>query len=250
MNIAIFQMDIVWKDIAANIKKIRTAAEQMNGKADILVCPEMFTTAYIMHPNTIPDKVYSDTILELMDIASKNKIIIAGSLATKTSTGYTNDFVFINVDGISFSYSKIHLFSPAGESEVYFPGEAAGDFIFNDIIIRPMVCYDLRFPYCSYNTSGYHLLIYTANWPTPRIEHWTALLKARAIENQSYVIGVNRVGRDGNGFEYPGRSVVFNFNGDELLKMDDTECLEAIFLDFEALNKYRERLPFLKDQKL
>jgi omega-amidase len=249
MKIAIFQMNIFWEDVVTNLKKIRNAAEQLIGTADILVCPEMFTTGYIMHPQNIPDKVYSDTLLELMDIAAKNQIMIAGSLAAKTSSGYTNDFVFINADGIGFKYSKMHLFSPAGESEVYVPGDSVKDFIFKNVSIRPLICYDLRFPYCSFNTSGYQLLIYTANWPTARIDHWTALLKARAIENQSYVIGVNRVGKDGNGYEYPGRSVVYDYNGDMMIDLGKTECLEVIQPDFEALVNYKESLPFLKDRK-
>ncbi|MBK9257002.1 MAG: nitrilase family protein [Saprospiraceae bacterium] len=247
MRFTIFQMDIVWEDVSANLHKVEQACTSLKGRTDILICPEMFNTGYILDPISNQHLIQIDIISALQKISERTGITIAGSIPVLKDANFYNDFIIVDGNGLQFSYSKIHLFTPAGEAKYYKHGMKTNDYTFNGIKIRPLVCYDLRFPYCSFNTTGYAVLVYSANWPKSRISHWRNLMIARAIENQCYVIGVNRVGEDKNGFEYPGNSMIVNFNGEIIIELGDQETLSHFEPQMIALNKYREQLPFLKD---
>ncbi|MBK8819478.1 MAG: hypothetical protein IPN49_10445 [Saprospiraceae bacterium] len=157
--------------------------------------------------------------------------------------------ITVDSSGLIHSYDKIHLFSPAGEAKTYSPGNEPSIWVYEKWNIQPLICYDLRFPYLSFVCRQPHLLIYAANWPEQRIEHWEILLRARAIENACYVIGVNRRGTDENGYVYPGHSLVCDFKGDLLLSMDKYKNFDLIDLDFESMMEYRKKLPFQDDRK-
>jgi omega-amidase len=250
MKISLLQLDTQWQDVNANLDKIKQLIDPIE-HTDLVVLPEMFNTAYIMHPKHGAEPIDGPTVQALIKIAKEKKTTIAGSIPTISDGKYYNTFLFVNADGIIHHYHKQHLFSPAGEAINYTPGLDSIDFSFNGTMIKSLVCYDLRFPYISYNDESvpFDLLIYSANWPMARIAQWEKLLMARAIENQSFVVGVNRVGSDENGFVYSGNSLVVDYLGDIILKMDDKEGVNTIEFDLEAMNQYRQKLPFLRDRR-
>ncbi len=248
MKIGLLQYDVKWLDVKTNFKTIEFYLSSCDDKPNIIFLPEMFDTGYIMEPHKIQNFNPEYSILEMTRLAGKYKVILAGSIPNKVGENYYNSFFYVNGKGIIGQYDKVHLFSLAGESQHYTSGKQPKDIEIANIKIRPQVCYDLRFPYSSYNNSGYDILAFVANWPKPRISQWQALLEARAIENQAYVIGVNRIGLDANGYEYNGHSMVADYTGTVVLDCQDKEGLFTININLEEMNKYRLKLPFLQDQ--
>ena len=157
--------------------------------------------------------------------------------------------VTVSKEGLIHSYDKIHLFTPAGEKEVYSEGDLTTTFMLKDWKIQPLICYDLRFPYLTFNSNQVDIIIYSANWPVARVSHWKALLAARAIENQCYVIAVNRTGIDKNGYEYPGASTIIDYSGQILQEMDENEGFITEKIIKSDMTQYRKKLPFLNDRK-
>ncbi len=247
MKVSILQLDTAWLDKEANLSKIKTALSTTG--CDLFLLPEMFNTGYIMNPKDGAESLDGNTLNTLVDMLQNTNKTIGGSIPTIIENRYYNTFIFVNKNGLIASYHKIHLFAPAGEAERYTSGNDDIVFDLNNITIKPLICYDLRFPYCSFNKNvkPYDFLIYSANWPKGRIGQWEKLLMARAIENQCYVIGINRVGQDANGYEYPGKSMVVDFKGDVLLSLDEREQVGNVTLDFDAMKSYREKFPFLND---
>lgn len=249
MKIGILQYDVKWLDVSANFDKIRLLLSTSTHDYDVIFLPEMFNTGYVMSPNKSLDGQEVETLHLLQSLASEHNTVFAGSIPYKTLHSYTNRMCFVNAKGLIDHYDKIHLFTPAGEAKEYKAGNQVKDFKVGDTSIRSLVCYDLRFPYAGYNTTDYDVIAYAANWPVARIEQWKILLAARAIENQSFSIGVNRVGKDSNGYDYNGQSRVVDFLGNVMLDCGDQEGIFSTDLDLKSMYAYRSKLPFLNDQK-
>lgn len=215
----------------------------------LVLLPELFATSYLLHPDELGAEDYAVIVKWMKEKARTGQYSIAGSVAVATGAKMYNRWLGISEDGEEYAYDKVHLFVPGGEGRGYLGGKAIIQFSFNEVVIRPLICYDLRFPYISFQQSGnpYDLLIYAANWPEVRIGQWRQLLIARAIENQAYVVGVNRVGVDHYGNAYPGSSLIVDFKGNIVAEMDNQEGLISFEPDFDAMYDYRKRLPFLED---
>ena len=242
-------MDIVWENPKSNVEKIRKKVKDLDSDTDLLILPEMCTTGFSMHPEKIAEPWEdSPSIGCLQDLSDHSGLAIVGSLAISERESFYTRLVFIQPGkGIEY-YDKRHLFTLAGEDKVYSPGEKIVVFNFRTWKIKVQICYDLRFPVWSRNTEDYDLLIYVANWPQKRIEAWTTLLKARAIENMSYAIGVNRFGEDGNGYIYNGKTSCYDALGSELGALSEAEGAVEVILTKSSLEEKRNRLGFLKDQ--
>lgn len=248
--ISIFQTNPKYADVVFNLEKIKAFILQQSSTSDLILLPEMFNTSYIMEPKDVAESINGMTISTLTEFAEKYAVSFIGSIPMIRAGKYYNTAIVVDENGLQFTYDKIHLYTPAGEAEKYTAGKEGKIYTLNNgIKIKPLVCYDLRFPYLSFNKDKekYDVLIYTANWPTPRIAQWKSLLIARAIENQCYVIGVNRVGNDGNDWVYPGQSVVVNYKGEILSELDNKEQATTLKLDMDEMYDYRSNYPFLGD---
>jgi predicted amidohydrolase len=248
MKILIHQIDTKWLKKEENILRVEQSCLS-NDEVDLYLLPEMFNTGYVMSPEMHAESIDdSFTINCIKDLLKNKKTVIGGSIPTKNGDEYFNTFVFINEKGVINHYSKIHLFKIAGEDRRYSAGTNTNIFSLSDVKIKSLICYDLRFPYISFQNKNEHydLLIYSANWPSARIEQWKKLLIARAIENQCFVIGINRIGMDNHGYEYPGNSLVVDYTGDILLNCEYNE-VNVVDLDFSPMYAYRKKLNFLDD---
>jgi predicted amidohydrolase len=242
-------MDVLWLQPAENLKNIQTVCAQISGKADILILPEMFATSYVLETSLLSVDWQEDIVKNLMLFCKEFQLIITGSIPFFQKGKWFNKMITVDSSGLIHEYDKIHLFTPAGEDKNYAKGEKISVWNLGKWKVLPLICYDLRFPYLSFNEEMPDIIIYAANWPEGRIHHWDALLKARAIENQCYVIGVNRFGTDENGYVYPGHSAVFDFKGDQLLSIGKNKNFDVAALDFESMMEYRKKLPFQDDRK-
>ena len=249
MKVTLFQYATAWMNPVENLAKIADVCRNITGTSELLVLPEMFNTGYTMKPDEIPVSWQEDCIKELTRLAEDYDLAICGSMPMFKSNKWHNTMITVTKDGLLHQYDKIHLFTPAGEKEVYAEGFITTCYSILGWKIKPLICYDLRFPYLSYNTSIPDVIIYSANWPIARIEHWRILLRARAIENQCYVIGVNRTGKDENQYEYPGNSAIIDYNGTVITEMDNFEGYSTSILHMDKMEDFRKRLPFLNDRK-
>ena len=193
LKIALLQSNLVWENPIQNRINFSKKIESITESVDIIILPEMFTSGFTMNATAVAETMTGETISWLLTSAKKNNCAIMGSLVILEDSTYYNRCVFVEPDGKISTYDKRHTFTLAGEHKVYKTGTEKIIIDFKGWRICPLVCYDLRFPVWARNTDNYDLLIYVANWPKPRINAWDALLKARAIENMSYCIGVNRV---------------------------------------------------------
>lgn len=248
LTLSYLQIDLVWENSQANREAIEAKVLGLEG-CDIVVLPEMFLTGFTMSPETCADPIDGDNLQWLIELASRSGKALAGSLSVLVAGEYRNRFLFITPEGRIAKYDKRHLFTMGDEPNHYTAGEERVIIHYKGWRIMPLVCYDLRFPVWSRNCDEYDLLIYVANWPAARRVAWRSLLQARAVENLAYVVGVNRIGSDGNGLQYAGDSQVVSFDG-ELLK--DTEpfqaTIETVSLNKEVLNDYRSRFPAAADR--
>jgi predicted amidohydrolase len=249
LKIALIQANLVWHNAEQNriqfTKKIKTIKENI----DLIVLPEMFTTGFSMTPFEISESMQGKTIGWMQKIASEKNTAIAGSIIIKEEGKYYNRFLFVHPSGNVDTYDKRHLFTLAGEDKIYTSGTKKLIVDYNGWKICPLICYDLRFPVWARNTEDYDVLLYVANWPKPRISAWDALLKARAIENMSYAIGVNRVGVDANKLEYSGHSVAYDCLGKKLTHIKtNQEDMVIITLHKKHLKDVRTKLNFLSDK--
>ena len=183
-------------------------------KTDIVVLPEMFNTGFSMNPEKLSESPESETFDWMKNIAEKGNFGICGSYIVKENMKFFNRWIFVSPEKESWHYDKRHLFSMAREDKFFSSGKTRLIFSFRGVRISPFICYDLRFPVWSRNRNDYDLMIIAANWPESRREVWITLLKARAIENQCYVAGANRIGTDGEGIKYCGDSVIINPRGE------------------------------------
>lgn len=226
-------------------------AQKINGfieDVDLIVLPEMFSSGFTMNPKAVAETMEGETVLWLQHLAKAKNAVITGSLVIEEKGNYYNRLLFVFPDGMIKTYDKRHLFTLAGEHQFYTAGQERLIVEWKGFKICPLVCYDLRFPVFSRNTEDYDLLVYLANWPKIRTNAWDILLKARAVENMCYTIGVNRIGSDANNHEYIGHSQAVDFLGDYILEPKETEGIFIVKLDKEKLHEKRKKLTFLEDR--
>ncbi len=248
MKIAFIQSSLVWENPAENRTYFEEKINQISDKIDLIILPEMFTSGFTMNPKSVAETMDGDTIKWLQSIVSKKNCAITGSLIISENNHFYNRLVFVFPDGKIDFYDKKHLFTLAGENKTYTAGNHKKVINYNGFKICPLICYDLRFPVFARNNVDYDLLIYVANWPKVRINAWNALLKARAIENMSYAIGVNRIGTDNNNLEYNGQSQVVDYMGINLIEPQEIEGVFITSLDKKQQDDARTKFNFLNDQ--
>ncbi|MEM8927496.1 MAG: amidohydrolase [Bacteroidota bacterium] len=247
LKVALVQSHLIWENPEANRERFAEKIDGITNEVDLIVLPEMFTTGFTMKPNEIDTSEGERTLQWMEDCASKKNTALCGSLVFNEKNHYFNRLFFVLPEGEHFHYDKKHTFTLAGENKVYKAGNKKVVFEYKGFRICPLICYDLRFPVWARNREDYDILIYVANWPKPRINAWDALLKARAIENMAYCIGVNRIGLDGMGHEYPGHSAVYDVLGNGLGYTEREEVIYAT-LSKEHVENYRTKLRFLADR--
>ena len=248
LKVAIIQKDLVWQNAHQNRLNLDVMFSKLDS-VDLIVLPEMFTTGFSMKPKPIAETMDGKTVNWMLDKARNLNSAIVGSIIITENNAFYNRMLFVYPNGNIEHYDKRHAFALAGENEEYTSGNKKLIVDFNGWKICPLICYDLRFPVWSRNIDNYDLLIYSANWPKPRVNAWNTLLKARAIENMSYCIGVNRVGVDDNGYEYSGNSIAIDFLGKELTKPNEhNEAIIYTVFNKDKMHKLRAKLPFLEDK--
>ena len=247
LSIALIQMHLLWENPEANRKALTDKIRSISSEVDVIILPEMFTTGFTMNPKSIDEREGEETVKWMKSEASRKDTALVGSIVFKEAGKFFNRLFFVKPSGEVHKYDKKHTFTLAGEHKVYKAGNSKLIIDYKNFKFCPLICYDLRFPVWARNTEEYDVLIYVANWPKPRIEAWDTLLKARAIENMSYCIGVNRIGLDGLGNEYSGHSAVYDVLGKQLAFSEKEEILYAT-LTKENLTSNRNKLKFLEDK--
>lgn len=248
LNISLAQTHLHWEKTSDNLAMYSDLLEAHISDTDLIILPEMFTTGFSMNPAGLAEFMDGGSVQWMKRQAKKFDCVVTGSLIIKDQNKYYNRLIWMPPDGQFNVYDKRHLFSMAGEDGCYQKGDKR---LIVDLLgwkICPLICYDLRFPVWSRNTIDYDLLIYIANWPVMRIEAWKALLKARAIENQSYVIGLNRIGYDGNDYPYSGNSQIYDGSGRLLNDLGNEENIYSCVLSKKSGDSIKNKLPFLRDR--
>ena len=248
LKIAVLQFDLIWEDVHANLAKIDQMLEQLPQETAIVFLPEMFSTGFTMNAAKVAESMTGETIKWLKQRSAEYNTAICGSLVIQEEEKFYNRLIFVEPSGKVSCYDKRHLFTMAGEEGCYTRGENRLIVEYKGWRICPLICYDLRFPVWSRNLKNYDLLVYVANWPEQRSLVWNTLLKARAIENQSYVVGVNRVGADGNKITYSGQSQIVDAKGIEMV-IGREYSEEVVFaeLSHPKLEQFRRKFPVLDD---
>lgn len=248
LHIAGIQADLVWENPTQNIAFFDKQIHNLSDDIDLVVLPEMFTTGFTMHPKSVAEKMNGVSVSWMQKIAKEKQLAICGSLVILENNKFYNRLVFVHPSGKFETYNKRHSFTLAGEDKVYTSGSEKLIVNFKGWKICPLICYDLRFPVWARNTENYDVLIFMANWPVTRIKAWETLLKARAIENMSYTIGINRTGKDANNYEYSGNSLAVDYLGEELsaLAKNKVGIISATFYK-DKQEEIRKKLGFLND---
>lgn len=253
LNIAIAQADLAWKDKPTNFLKFERWFDTNREPLDLVVLPEMFATGFVTEPQDVAETMDGTTVKWMVNQAKNYKFTLIGSVIITENGKYYNRLLVVDRNGEIQTYDKKHLFTYGGEDKQFSAGNKKLIIDLYGWKICPLVCYDLRFPVWAKNNfkdqlHDYDVLIYIANWPSVRAFAFRQLLIARAIENQCYTIGVNRVGVDGKGLYYQGNSTVLDYNGNHLLEIDpDKEAFEVISISYESLSKERQRFPVAQD---
>ncbi len=248
LKISLIQTNIAWENPQANFRNFEEKINTLTDSPDLIILPEMFNSGFSMN---FSEKSPSESLEWMTNLSKQKQSAIYGSVAISEGTSRFNRGCFVKPNGEQAFYDKKHLFKYGKEHETYTPGSKPITVAYNNWNIRPLICYDLRFPVWSRNTAPYYdLLIYVASWPTSRIEAWKTLLKARAIENQCYVIGVNRLGKDGNELSYNGQSLIIDYAGEILTDSKENDGIFSTTLSLENLQTFRAKFPFLADADL
>ncbi len=254
LSITLIQSSLHWENSVANLAMFEEKIWKVEKPTDIIILPEMFSTGFSMKPAGLAEMMNQNTFRWMKQMASQTDALIIGSFIAKEKTNYFNRLLWMQPDGNFRVYDKRHLFRMADEHKVYTPGESKFIGTWKGWNIFPLVCYDLRFPVWSRNgwnsadkRMNYDVLIYVANWPKPRVSQWDALLRARAIENLSYTVGVNRVGEDGNGVPYNGHSTVVGPKGEEIFSAGESEMVKTVKLSYSDLITHRTKFPAYLD---
>ena len=251
LTVSLIQTELYWEDKKANLAMLGDKIRNIQERTELVVLPEMFSTGFSMQPGKLAEGMDGETVGWMKEVASAKKVILTGSLIIEEAGHYFNRLLWVLPNGTLGYYDKRHRFAFAGEDKEYTPGNKRLIASAKGWKINLQVCYDLRFPVWARQETGenpeYDILLYIANWPAGRNHAWKTLLMARAIENQCYVIGVNRVGSDGNGIEHSGDSMVIDALGNTLYHKAGEEDIHTIILEKEPLLQVRDRFPFWKD---
>lgn len=254
LQITLIQSDLHWENIDANLSMFEEKIWQIGGSTDVIILPEMFTTGFSMKATSLAEIMGLRTTRWMRQMADQTGALILGSFIAEVHERYYNRLIWMEPGGQIRTYDKRHLFRMGEENQIFSPGESLLIGTWKDWRICPLICYDLRFPVWSRNrwnpalkSMNYDLLVYMANWPMVRSAAWETLLHARAIENLSYVAGVNRVGIDGNNIEYNGKSGVIGPAGESMFSIETEEVVKTVTLSAPALQAYRERFPAFLD---
>jgi len=248
LHICLIQADLAWENRTQNLAHLRQMAEQ-SPSAEVIVLPEMFASGFTMNAKECAETPDGESVQWMKDLARAQNAAVTGSLIIAENGNYYNRLFWVEPAGKMLTYNKRHLFSLAGEEKVFTPGTENILIEYKGWRIRPQICYDLRFPVWARNTDGYDVLLYVANWPERRVRHWRQLLIGRAIENQSFVIGVNRVGNDGNDVWHSGNSAALNPMGEPMTTIPEgKEAIEVVTLTKAELTEVRTRFSFLADR--
>ncbi|AJR02641.1 amidohydrolase [Siansivirga zeaxanthinifaciens] len=249
LHVAIIQSDLVWENPKQNRANFKEKIKSITKPLDIIVLPEMFTTGFTMNASALAETMTGKTVTWMQNMATKFNAAIVGSIIITENEKFYNRLLFVTPDGTLEYYDKRHTFTLAGEDKVYDAGTQRYSTEYKGWIICPLICYDLRFPVWARNVDNYDVLLYVANWPKARIFAWDTLLKARAIENMSYVVGVNRIGLDQAQNEYCGHSAVYDVTGNTISSIKpNREQIEIVTLERSHINFYRNKLRFLDDK--
>ena len=248
LKIALIQSDLVWENPKENCDQFTKKISDIPEEVDVIVLPEMFTTGFTMNAAKVAERMHGDSVAWMQEMAKKTNAAIIGSLVIEEHKSYYNRLLFVEPSGYISKYDKRHTFTLVGEDKIYKAGTEKVIINYKDWKISPLICYDLRFPVWSRNKENYDVLIYVANWPSVRIQAWNTLLKARAIENISYVIVINRVCTDANKHLYSGNSMAIDFLGDDLASLQENEAgiIQTTLLK-TTLQDTRKKLGFLND---
>jgi predicted amidohydrolase len=244
LTLALIQADLHWHNPEANRAMLEEMIWTLDVKVDVMVLPEMFTTGFTMQADSFAEPMNLHTFKWMKQMAAQTDALVLGSYIVKDSGGYFNRLIWMQPDGAWYAYDKRHLFRMAQEHEHFSAGNTRLVQSWKGWNICPLICYDLRFPVWSRNVNlEYDLLVYVANWPEPRVNAWDILLQARAVENLSYVAGVNRVGADGHEIPYCGHSAIIDFKGHYLLEPQKKEGVFLNTLSASSLKDYRRKFP-------
>ena len=249
LKVTIIQSHLHWENPVTNRILFSEKIKGISEETHLIILPEMFTTGFTMNAEQLAEEPEGPSLRWMQGVAKDKGCAITGSVIVKENDFYFNRLYFVFPDSTYKKYDKKHTFTLAREHKTFKAGEERIIIEYRDWKICPLICYDLRFPVWARNTVNYDVLIYAANWPKKRISAWDALLKARAIENMSYCIGVNRVGLDGNGFEYIGHTAVYDVLGERISTSKfEQEFIETITLSKEHVVSNRNHLQFLEDK--
>ena len=245
LRVTLVQTSLHWHDAAANRRHFDELLADVGGATDLIVLPEMFTTGFTMAAAEVAEPPDGPSTDWMRSLSARTGAVVTGSLVTREGEGYFNRLVWMQPDGDYATYDKRHLFRMGREHQHYSAGDTLLNVTLKGWKIRPLVCYDLRFPVWSRNRidtpHGYDVLVYVANWPERRRYPWSTLLRARAIENLSYCIGVNRIGPDATGVNYCGDSTAIDFLGQPLNAQSESEFVTTVSLDHGSLQAFRDK---------
>ncbi|MEO7443988.1 MAG: amidohydrolase [Ferruginibacter sp.] len=253
LTITTIQTKLLWENKAANLQMLEEKIDSIPERTELVILPEMFSTGFSMNPEALAEDMEGTTLAWMKEVSNKNRIALTGSVIISEGEKFYNRMIWMLPNGEFGFYDKRHLFAYAKENEYYSSGKKRLIASIKGWKINLQVCYDLRFPAWSrqqLSETGepeYDLLIYVANWPAARSHAWKTLLCARAIENQCFVVGVNRVGKDGKDIHYSGDSMVIDPLGEVLYHMSDDEDIFTITLEKEHVNQVRQKYPFWRD---
>jgi len=248
LSITIIQTELVWEQTDRNLDHFKIKIDEISHDTDLVILPEMFTTGFSMQPERLAEPTDGKTLKWMQSVAAEKNVTLTGSLIIRENNNYYNRLFVVPPEGDYKIYDKRHLFRMGEENKHYTAGDKKVIFNLGNWRILPLICYDLRFPVWSRNHNDYDLALYIANWPEVRRYVWRSLLIARALENQVYVAGVNRIGRDGNDLTYSGDSMVIDPRGNILSTTEPhKESVETLLLSLDELNRFREKFPVGKD---
>lgn len=253
-HITVLQSDLCWQDVDANLDALQAQLANAKEPSDLVVLPETFNTGFTMQAEKHAESMSGKTFEWMMQMARKYNAAICGSYIVNEAGKFYNRLYFVQPDGNFYIYNKRHLYRMGGEDQIFTHGNKQITIDFKGWKIHPLICYDLRFPvwsknYISANTEEpvYDILLYVANWPASRTSVWETLLRARAMENQCFCVGCNRIGMDGQEVAYEGHSTIIDFKGNPLAKAGDTQRTITAKLDKKQLTNFRKKFPVFLD---
>lgn len=243
LRVSLVQFEIAWEDPLANCALLEEKLQHLINQTDVVVLPEMFSTGFSMNDKGA-EIGHGPVIKWLKLMANRLNVLVVGSIKCKENNQYFNRFLAVDPEGKMLSYDKKHLFRMGGEDQFYTAGNEKRIISYKNWNIAAFVCYDLRFPVWSRNVElAYDLAIYVANWPAVRSHAWNTLLRARAIENLAYVVGVNRIGQDGNEIQYQGDSALISYLGNDLLNLSNEDAIQTHSISKSDLIEFRAKFP-------